>query len=105
MVKLIKIGNSQGIRLPKNIIEEAKLQDCEIALKLCDEGLLLKPLKASRKGWDNEQLKDALMMRLTLPDKKGFDLCDQIRRVKTRSKRLEEKEIKKLESILREMFE
>ncbi len=55
MAALIRIGNSQGIRIPKAIIEQAKLEGYEIDLVVTDEGLLLKPRhKAQRKAWHEE---------------------------------------------------
>lgn len=52
MTSLIKIGNSQGIRIPKALIEQAHLQDALIELKVLDNGLLLQPQKAARQGWN-----------------------------------------------------
>jgi len=40
---LVKIGNSQGIRIPKAFIEKAKLEDCELDLTLVEQGLLISP--------------------------------------------------------------
>lgn len=52
MTMLTKIGNSQGIRIPKPLIKQAKLEDVEIDLEVTDEGLLLKPRKnISRNNW------------------------------------------------------
>lgn len=60
MTTLIKIGNSQGIRIPKALIEQAKLQDCEISLSVVENGLLLKPTrklnKKVRENWDSPNL-------------------------------------------------
>ncbi len=54
MTMLIKIGNSQGIRIPKPIIKQAKLEDSEIEFEVTKNGLLLKPVKKKpRKGWEN----------------------------------------------------
>ena len=52
MTTLTKIGNSQGVRIPKPIIKQAKLENCEIEFEVTNEGLLLKPVKKiSRKDW------------------------------------------------------
>ena len=53
MAKIIKIGNSQGIRIPKPIIALANLEDQELDFVLLDSGLLITPEKKSRIGWDN----------------------------------------------------
>ena len=53
MAKIIKIGNSQGIRIPKPIISLAKLEDQELEFVLLDSGLLITHEKKVRIGWDN----------------------------------------------------
>ena len=53
MTMLTKIGNSQGIRIPKPIIKQAKLENTEIEFEVTKNGLLLKPVKkVSRKDWE-----------------------------------------------------
>ena len=60
MTTLTKIGNSQGVRIPKPIIEQAKLADTQIELIVTKEGLLLKPVKNSaREKWE-ENIKTTL---------------------------------------------
>lgn len=54
MSTLIRIGNSQGVRIPKAIIEQAKLGDRELEFKVIDDGLLIKPVKKSRQGWKKQ---------------------------------------------------
>jgi antitoxin MazE len=51
MTTLIRIGNSQGVRIPKAIIEQAQLEDKELVFKISDDGLLIQPLHQPRKGW------------------------------------------------------
>lgn len=41
--KVIKIGNSRGVRISKSLLEEAKIND-KIEISLTPEGLLIKPL-------------------------------------------------------------
>jgi len=57
MAKIIKIGNSQGIRIPKPIIALANLEEQELDFVVLDSGLLITPEKKVRIGWDikNEQ--------------------------------------------------
>jgi antitoxin MazE len=50
-VSLVKIGNSQGIRIPKTLIEQCGLGG-EIELEVKEGALLLRPAKPSREGWD-----------------------------------------------------
>ena len=51
MARLVQIGNSRGIRIPKPLIEGADLEDCELELKIVSEGLLVKPVTTRRYGW------------------------------------------------------
>ena len=53
MAKIIQIGNSQGIRIPKPIIAIAKLEDKELEFVVMDRGLLITPQKKVRIGWEN----------------------------------------------------
>jgi len=54
MTTLIRIGNSQGVRIPKAIIEQTQLEDKELVFKINDDGLLIQPLHQPRKGWKKE---------------------------------------------------
>jgi len=52
VTSLIKIGNSQGIRLPKTIIEQAHLKNKNLEFEILDNGLLIKPvIKNTRENW------------------------------------------------------
>ena len=51
MTTLIRIGNSQGVRIPKTIIEQAKLDNKELEFKVMDDGLLIQPVKKPRHDW------------------------------------------------------
>lgn len=51
MAHLIKIGNSQGVRIPKSIIEQAHLEGKNLKLKIVKNGLLLSPSIEPRAGW------------------------------------------------------
>ena len=52
MAHLIKIGNSQGIRIPQSLIKQAHLQNTEFEIQVVDDGLLITPIKRTREGWD-----------------------------------------------------
>ena len=54
MAKIIQIGNSQGIRIPKPIISLANLKDKELEFVVMDSGLLITPEKKVRVGWEND---------------------------------------------------
>ncbi|MDH4275230.1 MAG: AbrB/MazE/SpoVT family DNA-binding domain-containing protein [Gammaproteobacteria bacterium] len=51
MAHLVKIGNSQGIRIPKLLIEQANLEGKELQLQVVEGGLLVSPVNGPREGW------------------------------------------------------
>ena len=51
MAHIIKIGNSQGIRIPKPIVSIANLENQDLDFVVLNEGLLITPEKKSRIGW------------------------------------------------------
>jgi len=54
MTMLTRIGNSQGIRIPKSLISKANLENVQLDLEVVEEGLLIKPiLNTRRKNWKN----------------------------------------------------
>ncbi|MEM7594124.1 MAG: AbrB/MazE/SpoVT family DNA-binding domain-containing protein [Cyanobacteria bacterium P01_A01_bin.83] len=48
--KIISIGNSQGIRIPKTIIEQCGF-DNSVEMEVKDGSLVLTPIKNIREGW------------------------------------------------------
>jgi antitoxin MazE len=48
--KIIKIGNSRGIRIPKPLIKEAGLQD-EVDISFRDNALVISPVRQPRQDW------------------------------------------------------
>ena len=53
MAKIVKIGNSQGIRIPKPLISLANLENQELDFIVLDSGLLITSEKKSRVGWQS----------------------------------------------------
>ena len=49
--QIVKIGNSQGIRIPKIILEESHLGK-EVELIAEYEQIIIRSVKKSRSGWD-----------------------------------------------------
>jgi antitoxin MazE len=49
---IIKIGNSQGVRIPKPIIEQCGF-NAEVELEVHDHELVIKPTKQPRQNWEN----------------------------------------------------
>ena len=48
--RIVRIGNSRGVRIPKPLLEEAGLED-EVQLTLGPDGILISPVAVARAGW------------------------------------------------------
>jgi antitoxin MazE len=48
--KLVRIGNSRGIRIPKPLLEEAGLDD-EVTLTVTEQGLVIESASNPRADW------------------------------------------------------
>ncbi len=68
MAHLVKIGNSQGIRIPKPLVEQARLEGKELKLQLVRDGLLITPEKEARDGW-----KEAIESVITAQGQEALD--------------------------------
>jgi antitoxin MazE len=73
MTMLIRIGNSQGIRIPKAIIEQARLEDKQLEFKVIDEGLLIQPVKTTREGWQEQFDKHNFQQESSEADQEWLD--------------------------------
>ena len=70
--KLVPIGNSRGLRLPKALIEQAALGD-EVELQVLDDSIVISRSEHPRVGWaeaasrlaqtDDEQLDPMVLTR------------------------------------------
>lgn len=49
--RIVRVGNSHGVRIPKPLLEEVGLSG-EVELEVKEEGLLLRPGRRPREGWD-----------------------------------------------------
>lgn len=49
-IKLIKIGNSMGVRLPQSVIKECHLEN-ELELHVRQGSVVLSPVVKNRHGW------------------------------------------------------
>ena len=64
--RIIKIGNSQGIRIPKPLLEQSGLQE-EVELKVEENRIVIQAVSHPRRGWEEafgamaEQGDDALL--------------------------------------------
>ena len=48
--RLVRVGNSRGVRLPKPLIEEARLTD-EVELRVRNGAILIARVTSARSGW------------------------------------------------------
>ena len=74
--QIIQIGNSQGIRIPKVLLEETRITG-EVDLELHPDGILIRNTQKPRAGWDEafrevEQEDDLMATDATDFDKKEW---------------------------------
>ena len=48
--RIVRIGNSQGIRIPKPLLEQAGLSG-EVEMIARDDSLIIRPARRPREGW------------------------------------------------------
>jgi len=48
--KLVRIGNSRGVRIPKPLLEQAGLEG-EVHLRVVDSGIVIEAPRRPRAGW------------------------------------------------------
>ena len=76
--KVIKIGNSRGIRIPKSLIDESDLKS-EVDLEVIDGQIIIKSICRSRESWDSAFKKmaknndDILLDSVTLTQQSTWD--------------------------------
>ena len=49
--RVIKIGNSQGLRIPKPILEQTGIMD-DVEIEVEKNKIIIRPVKDVREGWD-----------------------------------------------------
>jgi len=49
--RLIKIGNSQGLRIPKPILEQTGITD-DVEIEVEKDQIIIRPVKNVRQDWD-----------------------------------------------------
>lgn len=71
--RIIKIGNSQGVRIPKVLLEQSGIQT-EVEIGVQGHELIIRPATQLRTGWNEafaemaEQQDDALLDGVTTTD-------------------------------------
>jgi len=64
--RIVKIGNSQGVRIPKALLEQSGIF-AEVEIEVQPDGLIIRPLQPARLGWEaafatmSEQQDDRLL--------------------------------------------
>ncbi len=48
---IVAIGNSQGVRIPKILLDQSGLSG-EVELEVCEQGILIKKSRSPRHDWD-----------------------------------------------------
>lgn len=51
-VNIIKIGNSQGIRIPKPLLDQIGIKD-NVELQVEKTQIIIRPIASPREGWDD----------------------------------------------------
>ena len=49
---IVKIGNSQGIRIPKPLLDQTGIKD-DVELEVDKTQIIIRPISHPRSGWDN----------------------------------------------------
>ena len=68
--RIVRIGNSRGVRIPKPLLDQVGLED-EVELRLLEDGIVIKAVGTRRAGWAeaarlaHEQGDDGLLDELT----------------------------------------
>ena len=74
--RLVAIGNSRGVRLPKPLIEEAGLGD-EIEIRVNDGAIIIESAVEPRAGWEDAAARAHERGTDTLPDDPGPTRFDE----------------------------
>jgi len=78
ITKIVKIGNSRGIRIPKSIIDQSGIKN-EVELEVKNDKIIIKSLSEIRKNWDlafqkmSENNDDLLLDENTLINQSSWD--------------------------------
>ena len=76
--KIVRIGNSRGVRIPKPLLEQAGLED-EVQLRVVESGIIIEGAATPRAGWGlaaellRERGEDSLLDEIVTTD---FDESD-----------------------------
>ena len=71
--KIIRIGNSRGVRIPKPLLEQAGLED-QVILRVIEDGIVIQSADKPRANWAeaarvlHDRREDHLLDELVLTD-------------------------------------
>jgi antitoxin MazE len=51
--RIVQIGNSRGVRLPKHVLEQTRLSG-EVELDVQQDHIVIRPARRPRAGWDEQ---------------------------------------------------
>jgi len=81
-IKIVKIGNSKGIRIPKVLLRQTGIDE-EVSLEVKNNQIIIKPIdRAARQGWStafarmSEHGDDKLIDEESLAAQSSFDDID-----------------------------
>ena len=78
ITRIVKIGNSQGIRIPKILLEQSGVTD-EVELEVKKGRLIIRAKKSVRQGWESaframaENTDDRLLDKEYILDQSSWD--------------------------------
>jgi antitoxin MazE len=49
--RIIKIGNSKGVRIPRLFLEQTRLRE-EVEMEVLEDQITIRPVTYPRQGWD-----------------------------------------------------
>jgi antitoxin MazE len=49
--RIVKIGNSKGVRIPKPLLEQLKISE-DVDIEIEDNQIIIRPVSDPRAGWD-----------------------------------------------------
>jgi antitoxin MazE len=80
--RIVKIGNSQGIRIPKIVLEQTRLKD-EVELRIQENEIVITSPQKPRAGWEaalremakrgDDKLSDGQLISLTRSDEEEWE--------------------------------
>ena len=51
--RIIRIGNSQGLRIPKQVLDQTRLGE-EVELEVQQDQIVIRPVRHARAGWEDQ---------------------------------------------------